>query len=571
MHSIFLGYTASSESSDPTRAGHRAFRERAWALGLSVGFQDARHAVAVGRPSPAHLQTVHGAWRVVCFDGLLHCRAGLAMYGVRPDIMDDAEIVERLLEDYGTRALEWLIGDWAVAAIGPEGLLLATDYFGNRALFYHVDDDRAVIWSNYDWLLADYAERGDALDKVHFAGLLYFVPPPDRTPFQDVRAIPAGYMGIFGNGAPAVRPYWNPRRRRIELADSREYAQTFFELLREGVRERLAVPGRKWVEISGGVDSALVAACVSACVREDGRLGPVEAVHYTTERPETTGDTRRAREVAKQHGLSLRTFSHEQLLAKSAAASIEDPREPLGAFREVTRLGYREDVRVLLSGRLGDLLTGNREPEPALLADLALAGDVRQMLRSLYEWAVFTEVPVWHVLGRLVRDRLFPRREARLFAKFAQARETASTASTALPLLAASLDEAIAAWQVFLDWPGRSALSHADLWWWFPAHTMRMSGSYRGAGIFPPLIGPTPSLIARCWSTSLRAPGRRLSVRRSRADWCIGTSIGSCRPRSSVTFSSPTPRLGASLLFGISGCRHSRSRPLSIRSCSSSN
>jgi asparagine synthetase B (glutamine-hydrolysing) len=179
------------------------------------------------------------------------------------------------------------------------------------------------------------------------------------------------------------------------------------------------VPGRKWVEISGGVDSALVAACAAACLREGEELDRVDAVHYTTERPESAGDTRRAREAAASFGLSLRTFSLEALLQQSAASRIEDPVEPLGAFREAPRLAHREGVSVLLSGRLGDLVTGNREPEPGLLIDLAVREGLRGAFNELRSWAVSGETPVWHLLARLVRDRLSTR-ESKLFASFAE-------------------------------------------------------------------------------------------------------------------------------------------------------
>lgn len=520
MRPIVLGYCASpSLSTDAAVAARQAFCARASTLGLSVCFMTDRHALTTTGSSSVAPRPVHGPWRVVHFDGLLHKRTSLLMYGVKPDVMSDGEAMEHLLNEHGPSSLAWPIGDWSVVAIAPDGLLLACDYLGNRQLFYHLDEDGGVAWSTHYWLLAELAGRGDTLDKVYFAGLLYFMSPPDRSPFEDIRAIPPGYVATLGPRGLDVQPYWAPQKRRIQLADSREYAQAYYELLREGVRERLRVPGRKWVEISGGVDSALVAACVSSCVREEPSLGPVEAVHYVTDRPESAGDTRRAREAAAQFGLPLRTFSHEQLLERSMTSCIEDPREPIGAFREGPRLAADAGVTALLSGRLGDLITGNRDPEPGLLVDLVSSLGLRHALRALYDWAVFSETPVWHIVGRVIGDRFAKTREAKLLETFTKhTREKSAQkgfGQTPSAALSTSLATAISEWKRFLNWDGRQHLDYVDVWWWFSIHTMRLSGSYRSAwGVVPcsrtyplshrPLV---EFLVASPW-TEFLAPSR---------------------------------------------------------------
>jgi hypothetical protein len=239
------------------------------------------------------------------------------------------------------------------------------------------------------------------------------------------------------------------------------------------------------VEISGGVDSALVAACASACARQSSDLGPLEAVHYTTERPEGAGDSRRAHEAATQYGLPLRTFSLEALFQRSAAVPIEDPCEPLGVFREVPRIAHESGVSVLLSGRLGDLVSGNREPEPGLLIDLMNREGLVVALRALYDWAVFAETPVWYLLATLVRDRVFSTREAKLLHTFTERTRQNRCVDRSSPepsgRLAVALQDAVQRWREFLHWPGRDALNYVDVWWWFAIHTMRMSGAYRSS------------------------------------------------------------------------------------------
>ena len=538
MQSIVLGYSAAPSLSLPAAlAAREAFGDRAKALGLSVSFVSDRHALATTDSLPLAPRAVHGRWRVVHFDGLLHKRTSLLMYGVKPDVMSDGEAMEHLLNEHGPSSLAWPIGDWAVAAVSSDGLLLACDYFGNRQVFYHVDRDGSVVWSDQSWVLAEYAERGDALDTVYLAGALYFLPPPERTPFREIKPIPAGHLGCLGPDGFDVRPHWVPRPRQIRLANQREYAQAFAELLQEGVRERLVAPGRKWIEISGGVDSALIAACVSSCVRGDPGLGPVEAVHYTNDRPESSSDTRRAREIATQWGFPLRTFPLEQLLQRSATACVEDPREPLGAFRESPRVAFEEGAAVLISGRLGDLITGNREPDRGMLPDLARREGLRRAIRSVYDWAVFTETPVWSLLSQLIRDRLTSTPDSRLIEAFTAVNDERNIRQglgyRRAAALVAPLEEAVAEWTRLLSWPGRSRLAFADLWWWFSIQTLRLSASYRSRWspsaahrTYPLSHRPLVEFVVGCPWTTFLAPSRPRRL--------IHEQLGELLPRSLV-------------------------------------
>src|SRR5262245_49595538 len=139
MDSLVLGFAAFLTEPDALHAKCRAFASRARQLGLHPHSNHGRNVVATSE-RPALARQRNAGWNVLHFDGLLHRRRMLAIEGVHPEA-DDREVVERLLLEHGADALSWLIGDWAFAAASSDELLLATDYFGNRALFYHVDDE----------------------------------------------------------------------------------------------------------------------------------------------------------------------------------------------------------------------------------------------------------------------------------------------------------------------------------------------------------------------------------------------------------------------------------------------
>lgn len=183
----------------------------------------------------------------------------------------DAALVLRAYRAWGTDCVARLHGDFAFALWDATArrLFCARDRFGVRPFFYAALDDALVFGNTLDTLrrhphvratpyepaLADYLVVGNLLEA-------------DRSFFADVRRLPPAHMlTVEGRGPPRIARYWAlPVEPELRYARKEEYVEQFGELLSRAVADR-APPGRVAVFMSGGLDSASIAAVVA------GKLG----------------------------------------------------------------------------------------------------------------------------------------------------------------------------------------------------------------------------------------------------------------------------------------------------------
>jgi asparagine synthase (glutamine-hydrolysing) len=180
----------------------------------------------------------------------------------------DTEVLLRAFDAWGEAALARLRGMFGLAYFqaGPAPtLLLARDRFGIKPLYWHEDRRRVLFASEVTAIV-----RGGLVpDEVGVEALARFLEwgsvPSPLTTVKDVRALPPGHILKIGvRGARAER-YWDlggaveaargtaPRAAADAVAATRE-------LLEESVRLHLASDVPLGVFLSGGIDSAGLAA-----------------------------------------------------------------------------------------------------------------------------------------------------------------------------------------------------------------------------------------------------------------------------------------------------------------------
>ncbi|MCI0342702.1 MAG: asparagine synthase (glutamine-hydrolyzing) [Planctomycetales bacterium] len=176
----------------------------------------------------------------------------------------DTEVVARLLARDGHAALSSLRGMFALAWAGPapRPLLLARDRIGIKPLYWtprrapgpaFASELRALLRAG----LAPRRLRREALDSYLATGSV--VEP--WTAAEGVESLPAGAVLEWGPGpAPSPRTYWQPPGR----AASGPPAGSLPEILRDTVRRHLVSDRPVGVFLSGGLDSAGIAAVMRA-------------------------------------------------------------------------------------------------------------------------------------------------------------------------------------------------------------------------------------------------------------------------------------------------------------------
>ena len=192
-------------------------------------------------------------------------RDDLAARGHTLRTRSDTEVILHLYEDLGIGCLSRLRGMFALALwdAGRERLVLARDRLGKKPLVYATLPDGLVFASELAGLLQDPAVPRiidvEALDA--FLHCQAIASP--RTIYQGVRKLPPGHVLVWEKGAIRLERYWSLRFGPKTAAPPAEIRQRVLDLLDESVRLRLESDVPLGVLLSGGIDSATVAALVA--------------------------------------------------------------------------------------------------------------------------------------------------------------------------------------------------------------------------------------------------------------------------------------------------------------------
>jgi len=283
----------------------------------------------------------------------------------------DAEVLAHAWLEWGERSLARFRGFWAFALWDGrdgdgKGLWLARDPIGKAPLYWARHAGRLWWASEIKAVRAGagrdaFAPRAGAVAEFVGAGLRDF---KDKTFFEGLETFPAGSVArVSADGTFAPRRYWAPPAARLRAADigPDEAVRELAARLTDSVRLRLRADVPVGLELSGGMDSAAIAALAA---RERGPARPVSA--YTVAFPGTEWDeSRYARRVAEHYGdrMTLTTLVHEAGAGADSPAALyefhRDMDEPfhspvLSLNRAIWKRMAAAGIRVDLNGAGGD-------------------------------------------------------------------------------------------------------------------------------------------------------------------------------------------------------------------------
>jgi asparagine synthase (glutamine-hydrolysing) len=198
----------------------------------------------------------------------IELRACLEARGHRFYTRSDTEVLVHLYEDHGERFVEHLNGQFAIALWDArrERLVLARDRAGIRPLFHAEAHGRFVFASEVKALFA-LPEVPRALDRRALAEICtYWSALPPRSAFEGVSTLPPGHVMVIAGGERRLERYWDwsfPESSPRPSPDE-EYAEELRALLVDSVRLQLRADVPVGSYLSGGLDSAVVAALAAA-------------------------------------------------------------------------------------------------------------------------------------------------------------------------------------------------------------------------------------------------------------------------------------------------------------------
>src|SRR3954454_9170742 len=296
-------------------------------------------------------------------------RRGLERAGHTFRTHGDTEVLLHLYEEHGEGFAERLRGMFAVAIWDAprRRLVLARDRFRIKPLYYRAVDGGLAFASELRAL-----PRG-AIDLDALEAFLAFnaIPAP-LSIFKDARKLPAGHALVWQEGRDiALERYARPGpvpATDVRADDEAELVEELRARLRDSVRAHLLADVPVGVLLSGGVDSAVLAALAAQ--------ETPEAVHTFTigfeERSfDERGDARRVAEQYATNHHELLVRPDPQRLLPALADVFDEPFADSSALPTylVSQLAS-EHVKVALSGEGGDELFGGYYTYTAdLLAD----------------------------------------------------------------------------------------------------------------------------------------------------------------------------------------------------------
>jgi len=364
----------------------------------------------------------------------------------------DTEVIAHLYEERGEDAVAALDGMFALAVWDARArrLVLARDHFGKKPLYYWHDASRLVFASEVKALLAAGVPAEMAEENLGEYLAFGYVPTP-RTLFRGILKLPpASRLVADAGGVGDPRPYWDlrfPPAGEAAPVGLDEAAEKVRALLAAAVRKRLVADVPLGVLLSGGVDSAAVAALMARLVPGRVRTFTVgfEGDKFFDERPHAErvarhlGTDHRASVVRPEAGALLETLlrHHDEPFGDSSALPT------YLVAREA-----RTQVTVALNGDGGDeTFAGYDRFHAALLAD-RIPSPLARLLRAASR--LVPEGATYHGARRRLR-------------RFAD--------KAVLPF-----DERIFAWSTFFDLPALRALDGDHV-----ADRDRVLSSYRQA------------------------------------------------------------------------------------------
>jgi asparagine synthase (glutamine-hydrolysing) len=376
------GVVSASGSVDPERLGAMSATLVHRGPDSAGEVFDGPAALAARRLSIIDLET--GDQPIANEDGTLHVvqngeiynyrelRAELERAGHAFRTQGDTEVLLHLYEEHGDAFAERLRGMFAIAIWDSRRrrLVLARDRFGIKPLYYRDVDGELAFASELRAL-----PRGEIdLDAVE-AFLAFNAIPAPLTIFREARKLPAGHLLTWEDGAVRLTRFARPAPLPERAEDRAELVEELRSRLRDSVRAHLVSDVPVGVLLSGGVDSALLAALAAEESSEQLRTF---SIGFEERSFDELADARR---VAERYGTQHRELvlrPDAALLLPALADVFDEPFADSSALPTylVSELAA-SDVKVALSGEGGDELFGGYYTYAADLLATRIGGMAR--------------------------------------------------------------------------------------------------------------------------------------------------------------------------------------------------
>jgi asparagine synthase (glutamine-hydrolysing) len=343
---------------------------------------------------------------VLCLlNGYVDNTAELAVALGAPASTAPERVLAKAWREWRRDLLPRLRGEFGLLIWDPrydEGLI-ARDQLGTRSWFLHTDGSGAVYFASELRFLLSLLARRPEPDPVTVAHWLTMSNRPGTaTLFKGVRRLSPGAALVLDCNRTSEVNYWEARYQPPVDCSPRDAADNVRAVLDGAVARRIAADGLTCLLMSGGLDSASVAA--AAVAQAPSRVQAYSAVfpdHPDVDESSLIDELTRT--------LSLPSTTAEVRpggLLASGLQMISDWGVPLRSWGDfwatpLLRAAFADGAQITLGGDGGDELFGVRA---YLLSDRLLAGHPRDVLALARELPGAGDHPPRRALARMLGD-----------------------------------------------------------------------------------------------------------------------------------------------------------------------
>jgi asparagine synthase (glutamine-hydrolysing) len=329
------------------------------------------------------------SWRCWISGRLTNAEALRARFGLAPTTAENA-VLASAYRQLGAGACELLRGTFIVVALDHRDgtAIVVRDQLGGRPLV-HVRVDGGALFAEHERAIVDLLPSAPAPERLALAQWIERgATPAGLTMFEGIRRLPPAHRARLSTSGVAIERYWSPRYEGVNPG-SRDLVTESLRAAAFAAIERAAQGARQpAVRLSGGLDSACVAAGLAAQTQLASPPLAFGAIFPAQPEP----DERELIEASARHtGLSLElsSFDERASILAPALAHIDRWRLPpatpnLFVWRPLMAHARELGVDVMLDGEGGDELFGFA---PYLIADMLRAG------RLLAAWRLTRRIP----------------------------------------------------------------------------------------------------------------------------------------------------------------------------------
>ncbi|MBM7567328.1 asparagine synthase-related protein [Paenibacillus sacheonensis] len=289
--------------------------------------------------------------------------------------MPDSELILLAYRKWGREAPRYLLGDYTFVIWDEsrQELFGARDLFGNRTLYYHVNQDRLAFCTAINPLfsLGDVKKELNEKWLSEFLAIPLMVESPElaATVYANIEQLPPAHCFTFHGGQLKMWQFDSVGKgAALNLKSDEEYEEALRDVFNQAIRSSLRTFKKTGATLSGGLDSGSIASFASAQLRNENKVLHTYSYVPAKDFVDWTDRTRIANEspfieATVQHAGNI----HSQYLDFTGQSSFTDVDEWLGLLempykyfensfwlRGIYEQASKDGVGVLLSGSRGN-------------------------------------------------------------------------------------------------------------------------------------------------------------------------------------------------------------------------